>query len=197
MQRKLPPWMKRRGELQRSPLRRLFVRQFTPESDEHVETADDAPSDALLVVSNGAPKLAAFREAELSKAKAGLEAAKDREARSEGDGEIVKAKAEQERFIAEIDLHSRPLTTTVRFMFRLRAGTLSDGSRLERAMLVPGEGDPIPLKFSGGTAGRGVLMTAEVEVNTTVYVALHLVGLAGSEVEVLLMSGGSAMSVLA
>jgi hypothetical protein len=38
-------------------------------------------------------------------------------------------------------------------------------------------------------------MTAELGLTTTVYVALHLVGLAGVEVEVVLLGGGTNMSV--
>jgi hypothetical protein len=219
--------------------RSFIVRRFTPESNEHVETAEGAPSDAMLVVSKDAPKLELDRKAARSKAKAGLKEAKAREAALEVElagaveravdasskllvaseamtseaeiaarvaaaaeadrvriqREMEEAKAERERYVAEIDLHSRPPTTTITFMFRLRAGELSDDDRLAGAMLVPGEGDPIPLRFEGGNAGRGVTMTAELGLKTTVYVALHLVGLAGVEVEVVLLGGGTNMSV--
>jgi hypothetical protein len=248
--------------------------------NEHVETAEDAPADAMLVVSKDAPKLEEDRKAAKSKAKAGLQVAKAREAALETelagavaraveasskaksasaiaqtaaaelaaaieverarleaeDGEAMdievhgallaastartaeadiaasvagaaeadkvrvereleKARVEQERFTAEIDRHSRPSTTKISFMLRLRAGELSDEARLAGAMLVPGEGDPIPLRFEGGNAGRSVAMSAEVPLKTTVYVALHLVGLAGVAVEVVLLGGGSIMSV--
>lgn len=244
----------------------MCVRRFTPESNEHVETDDDAPPDALLVVSKDAPKLEADRKAAWSKAEAGMQAAKAREAALESEfadvtakaaeattktaratasartaeaelaaavaaeldtkellvvasakaveadleasvagaaesdkvriqREIGQAKAEQERFAAEMDRQSRPHTTTVTFMFRRREGELSDEARLESAMLVPGEGAPIPLQFEGGNAGRSVTMTAELGLGTTVYVALHLVGLAGVAVEVMLIGGGTIMSV--
>jgi hypothetical protein len=226
-----------RGQLPtRQKTRSYLVRQFAPESNEHVEKIDEAPVDALHVVSSDAPKLEAKRKAAESKARGDLEAAKARgaeleiqlagaveravdasskllsdpeaeiaariasAAEAEADKariqrELAQAKAEQERFAAAVELHSRPSTSRITFMFRLRAGELSDDARLEGAMLVPGEGAPIPLVFEGGNAGRSVTMSAAVPLNTTVYVALHLVGLAGVAVEVLLLGGGTIMSV--
>jgi hypothetical protein len=189
--------------------RSILVRRFTPESNEHVETADDAPADALLVVSNDAPKLEARRKELLAKAEAAhaassvkhtkIEAAvanaSDADAKARVRYELDMQEAELAFLAKEIEVRSRPSTSRITFMFRLRDGELSDDARLEGAMLVPGEGAPIPLQFEDARSGRGVTMTADVPLGTTVYVALHLVGLAGVAVEVVLLGGGSIMSV--
>jgi hypothetical protein len=193
----------------RSKPRSILVRRFTPESSEHVETADDAPADALLVVTNDVPKLEARRKDLLSKAEAAhaassvkhseIEAAianaSDADAKARARCELDMQDAELAFLTKEIEVQSRPPTSRVTFMFRLRAGELSDDARLAGAMLVPGEGAPIPLRFDGGNAGRGVTMTADVPLKTTAYVALNLVGLAGVAVEVVLLGGGTIMSV--
>jgi hypothetical protein len=210
MQRRIPAWMKDRPEPPaRQKPRSILVRRFTPESNEHVETADDAPADALLVVSNDAPKLEARRKELLAKAEAAhaassvkhtkIEAAvanaSDADAKARVRYELDMQEAELAFLAKEIEVRSRPSTSRITFMFRLRDGELSDDARLEGAMLVPGEGAPIPLQFEDARSGRGVTMTADVPLGTTVYVALHLVGLAGVAVEVVLLGGGSIMSV--
>jgi hypothetical protein len=193
----------------RSKPRSILVRRFTPESSEHVETADDAPADALLVVSNDVPKLEVRRKELLAKAEAAhaassvkhteIEAAianaSDADEKARARYELDMQDAELAFLAKEIEVQSRPPTSRVTFMFRLREGELSDDARLESAMLVPGEGAPIPLRFDGGNAGRGVTMSADVPLKTTAYVALHLVGLAGVAVEVVLLGGGTIMSV--
>jgi hypothetical protein len=210
MQRRIPAWMKDRPEPPaRQKPRTFLVRQLTPESNEHAEAADDAPDDALLVVTNDVPKLEAKRKELLAKAEAAhaassvkhtkIEAAianaSDADAKARARYELDMQEAELAFLAKEIDVRSLPPTSRITFMFRRCAGELSDDARLEGAVLVPGEGAPIPLQFEDARSGRGVTMTADVPLGSTVYVALQLVGLAGVAVEVLLLGGGTIMSV--
>lgn len=207
MQQARPPWMERRGDVPQREPRRFFVRRFVPESDEHIEAADDGPGDALLVVSDPAVRREAERTASLATAQEELAAAVATEAElvelhaSAGEDEraaiktqIDAAVAEQARLAGEIEKLSQPSTTRLSFLFRLRSGELTQESRIDGAQLVAGDGDPIPLQFELGE-GRSVTMTAEVDVATTVFVIVHLTGLAGAQVEMLLMGGGTILPI--
>ena len=199
--------MARRGEVPQREPRRFFVRRFVPESNEHVETAEDGPEDALLVVSDPSLRREAERLMSLTSAQEQLAAAVATEAelvelhanatdeeKHATKEQIDQALAEQARLAAEVEQLSKPSTTRLSFLFRLRSGEITADARIDGAQLVAGEGDPIPLQFEPGE-GRSVTMTAEVEVATTMFVVLQLTGLAGAQVEMVLLGGGTILPI--